>query len=716
MDSKLLSLRLDRINNQRNSLSVEDMLMLVTEDRPDLKKGFFSRLFTVNVPQKWIFYSQTSEEIAISLRYITLIENIFIQHYSGYAKNYAWFEQCVLFKLKYQASFHCSAFINQHLKTIQSSANLQLSLDILKILFEREPNGITHLALAQGYKQAKNYAYAISLYEQYFETYTYHECLYFEYIECLIERRSSVYNSSLGLFNDLQYALYLLSKISGVQDKKAYRALINHAVTGLMPEKILATRAEETNFFADMGRGLNNFSKWLGTELGGRESEIPYSKGIIASAPQLLKNPEVVDFLKKDEKAQKALEKILDDKGVKLTASLAASAYSAGLIWDYAHIDSSVLDALSFASKGHPENFNALQGISEEALEKAGAVTRLTGYVAEQQVAMNLQSQGHVVELPSAANQAGYDLIVDGTPMQVKCSMDADYVLSHFDKYPDIPVIVNSELAEQLGEHPMVMIDPALTYDAVKETTNLSLEQIAEFDSLADALPIPALTIAFAAYRNFGELDAGNIDGKKYLENVGKETAVIAGGAMVGKVILGTVGGLVAGPVGVALAGGLGAYIGGVAGSAGANSMNREKLCDQRDIVVNLLVQFSSWFTQNLLNYRVKVLQDQLGKFEHYLSNDREAYIELSSTLFSYQFEMYSRALDLQHWLMLKIQQGNDMEKVQAGWVALNASSSFMSTTLRQKVQEINRELEIYKQLANPEAQSSSVPCLTTAS
>ncbi|MFX6540423.1 glycine zipper family protein, partial [Acinetobacter baumannii] len=130
---------------------------------------------------------------------------------------------------------------------------------------------------------------------------------------------------------------------------------------------------------------------------------------------------------------------------LKVGVGLTASAYSLGLIWDYAHIDPSVLDALSFASKGNPENLNTLQDISANTLDSAGAVTRLTGYVAEQQVALNLQQQGHTVEFPDSANQAGYDLIVDGTPMQVKCSMDADYVLSHFDKYPDIPVIVNSE-------------------------------------------------------------------------------------------------------------------------------------------------------------------------------------------------------------------------------------------------------------------------------
>ncbi|MFX5157811.1 glycine zipper family protein, partial [Acinetobacter baumannii] len=86
------------------------------------------------------------------------------------------------------------------------------------------------------------------------------------------------------------------------------------------------------------------------------DSQIPYSEGIIASAPKLLKNKKIVECLNQNQKAQKELEKILSDQGLKVGVGLTASAYSLGLIWDYAHIDPSVLDALSFASKGNPEN------------------------------------------------------------------------------------------------------------------------------------------------------------------------------------------------------------------------------------------------------------------------------------------------------------------------------------------------------------------------
>lgn len=713
MNSKLLNMRLDRIESQKSSLSAEDMLILVTDDQANLNRGFFSRLFTVNVPEKWNFYYANSDQIGISLRFIDFIENTLIHHYSSHAKGYAWFEQCLLFRLKYQATINISQVVNKELKKIEQCKNRQLRRDILKILFDKLPNASTTCALASACKADQLYNDAVIIFELYFSQYTYFEEVYFDYIETLILRSNKYYKREQGEFSDLEYALYLLVSMQSIVNKVRHQYNIEQILQLTLPQKILASRAELTNIFADMGRGLNSFSKGLGNVFGGRESEIPQSKGVIASAPKLLNNLEIVSHLEKNKKAQKELEKILGDKGSHLSIGLSATVYSLGLIWNYAHIEPSVLGALTFASKGNPESFNTLQDVSASTLGSADAMNRLSGYVAEQQVAYNLQAQGHIVEFPTTANQAGYDLIVDGNPIQVKCSMDANYVLHHFDKYPDIPVIVNSELAEKLGDHPLVMIDPLLSYTSVQESTNTSLDYISEFDGIADVLPIPIFTVAFAAYRNYGELNAGKINSHKYLENVGKETAVVAGGALAGKMIGGAIGAL-GGPVGIAIGGGLGAYIGGVAGSTGANTLNREALCNQRDVVVELLIQFATWFNTSLLSYRLKVLERQLNAFERNLIANNQ-HIILAGVLFSYQYETYSRASQLYDWLSSKLSLGNEMEKVQAGWVALEESSNFMSVELKPKIDEINRQLEIYRQLANPDTGVASVPQLKLA-
>ncbi|WDM39569.1 glycine zipper family protein [Acinetobacter nosocomialis] len=703
MNFKLLKVRLDRIKTQKHTLTPEDMLMLVTQEKADLNSGFFSRLFSVTIPQKWEFSINSSEEIGVALELVELIETVFIPHYQGHAKNYAWLEQCILFKLKHQASMNISELVSRYLSKIEKSEHLQISREILKILFEREPSNAVIKAQAIVYKRSQIYTSAIEKFEYYFEHCSYQETLYFDYLECLIMRKNVIYNQEKGEFGDLQYAVYLLCSIDDAKDRALQGNLLNRAITALLPEDVIATRPEDTNFLADMGRGLNSFSKGVGTFFGGRDSQIPYSEGIIASAPKLLKNKKIVECLNQNQKAQKELEKILSDQGLKVGVGLTASAYSLGLIWDYAHIDPSVLDALSFASKGNPENLNTLQDISANTLDSAGAVTRLTGYVAEQQVALNLQQQGHTVEFPDSANQAGYDLIVDGTPMQVKCSMDADYVLSHFDKYPDIPVIVNSELAEQLGNHPMVLVDTTLSYEAVQETTGVGLEQVSDFADVGDMLPIPLLTIGLAAYRNYGDFNSGKVDGEQYLKNVGKETAAIAGGAMTGSMLLGALAGLATGGVGVIVASGIGAYMGGVAGSTGANSMNREALCNQRDIVVKLLIEFAAWFNENLLVHRTNVLFKQLQSFETHMLNNADRIITFSTLLIN-QHEAYMRAYHLNQWILHKLQKGNEMEKVQAGWVAIDESSNFISVDLQPKINEINRQLEIYRELAKPDS------------
>lgn len=54
----------------------------------------------------------------------------------------------------------------------------------------------------------------------------------------------------------------------------------------------------------------------------------------------------------------------------------------------------------------------------------AGAMERLEGYTAERIVAAHLVAQGHIVEFADIPNQEGWDILVDGHPIQVKCVMD----------------------------------------------------------------------------------------------------------------------------------------------------------------------------------------------------------------------------------------------------------------------------------------------------
>jgi hypothetical protein len=117
-------------------------------------------------------------------------------------------------------------------------------------------------------------------------------------------------------------------------------------------------------------------------------------------------------------------------------------------------IDPTVLKAADFSRTEKIESVLDFSVFSQkwdstEAASKLGFENNLQGYVAEQFVLARLVQAGHSVELPATSNMAGFDLIVDGAPVQVKCGQSLGLLSEHFEKYPDIPVIANSELVEK---------------------------------------------------------------------------------------------------------------------------------------------------------------------------------------------------------------------------------------------------------------------------
>lgn len=697
LETVVLFERITKVEQQRRILTTEDKLNLLTQQNAKSSKGFFTTKSSLIPLKDWHFPCRDQVEIEYSKRLIDIIIDDLTPAYLDHATNYYWYEQCLRFLLKYSEQDITQNHIARYIKKLKECKNNSLKTELLRKFQILNPCVSNSLSLAKDLQNNQLWSGAIQEYQWLLlQDYKCTSEDFFDFSECLIFRNSQ-YD---GECTDAQMALSILINISSNQQR--HESLIDQAVTLILPKDIIIKRGTDTHLFSDIGRGLNHFGKSLGGTLGGRESEIPYSECIIASAPTLLKNDEIAQNLDNDRKLQYSFDQIFSDIGVKVPIGVASASYSVGLLWNYSQIDMTVLNALTFASKGQPEQFATLQEIAGTTLESVGTMIRLSGYVAEQQVAYNLIQQGHTVEFPDTANQVGFDLLVDGQAMQVKNTLSSDYVLQHIEKNPDIPVIVNQELAESLGEHPSVFIDSGLSHAHVNQTMIESLEHIDQFDSIADFLPIPFMTLGLAAYRNYNDFGSRQIDSRQYFENIGKETVAIAGGAIAGKVILGTIGGIVAGPVGIALAGGLGAYIGGVAGSTGANMLNREKLCDQRDRVVSLLIEFAEWFNIVLLHYRVKQNLLYFQKIKGELTETQQS-LSLSMTFIAYQFEVYLHAHYLEQWIEAKLK-GNQSEQVQAGWVALQQSEYFLSTELRRKVAEINQALKKYKQILNPES------------
>lgn len=248
----------------------------------------------------------------------------------------------------------------------------------------------------------------------------------------------------------------------------------------------------------------------------------------------------------------------------------------ADFLYDYLRLDPTVMEGVDFASSldlSSPFSF-ALFAAEQSSLMAEGAgdsIHRLKGYVAERLVAHNLSAAGHDVSFPEASNQAGYDLLVDGQPFQVKCTSSPEHVLEHLESYPDIPVIVNSELAESLSGTPGVYIDAALSNE---EATKLTEEGLQSGADLLD-LEIPWIAMAISASVEIKDLYHSRTGFSDALINIASDTA--------GRTVLGVVcasataatGAIFFGPAGAVIGNLTGGVFGGVYGKKVAQFARR---------------------------------------------------------------------------------------------------------------------------------------------
>ena len=185
-----------------------------------------------------------------------------------------------------------------------------------------------------------------------------------------------------------------------------------------------------------------------------------------------------------------------------------------------------------------------------------GADIALRGFAAEQLVLGNLIAQGHHVALPNGSSNPGFDLIVDGREVQVKCGENLALLREHFEKYPDIPVIANAELVEKVSDEPWAELVTALDgfeLMIVEEMTKGAVASgiaLAEMDALIAAIGVGAIRGAVAVFR--GEIRAGDLPAWLVVDTALRGTLVILGGnagGFVGLVAIGPAGALVLGPV-----------------------------------------------------------------------------------------------------------------------------------------------------------------------
>lgn len=659
--------------------------------------------------KNWGFTCANEKTLKISLALCEIIKHRIAPDMAAIAKQNLWYEQCALFELKNSKNDIDYKFIHQHVEF-----NNQYSYNIGLALFEQTQDLETlkyliKACIHHGKKDDSVYYSHCALNK--------FKGIVSEDQETEIKRLfiQSLTNRNAKRFtckdvdlpyeiSDAQYALNLTMRTTF---RGRNLPPSEKVIDSILTDEFKEGRGEATNIFGDMGRGLKRFSKGLGKTLGGSDSEIPHSPAIINSVPKMLDFNQVTKAIGQSNAINKELEKLLSNKQRDAAITAMGLSITGSMIWTYSQIDRTVLDAISFASAGNPDNFFDLQEIAKEAIGSEGAITRLTGYVAEQKVAFDLASSGQTVEFPDAANQVGYDLLVNGEPFQVKNSLDADYVLNHLDTYPDIPVFVNRELAEALGDNPMIIPVDSLSFNEVQEITASSFEALDNFGSAMDLIPIPIFAIGFSAYNNFSAYNKGIITGGHYFKNVGVEAASMAGGAAIGQAVLGGVGAVFGGPVGYAVGTGLGGVIGGMAGSTAADAINKPALCNQREVVVKELTEFARWFNKSLIEPKLESSKNRRDEVREVAKNF-DITSPMTSSFYAYHHEAYERLSKINQWFNKALTSDNESLKTNAGWVALDLSKNFVSAELNKRIAEVNKQLQKYEKIKNPPAKSTA--------
>lgn len=229
------------------------------------------------------------------------------------------------------------------------------------------------------------------------------------------------------------------------------------------------------------------------------------------------------------------------------------------------------------------------------------SLNKLMGHLAEPEVAAHLESLGIQVDMPDASNQAGWDLILNGEHMvNVKTVADADALTGHFEQYPDVPVIVPSDMdgipdqaihldsagsIDQLltrsvadGEGNSVIVDHALEQSAMIEHAEKVSDALLGNVDIADVTGIPLITLALSGFREVGLLSENKTSVGNAVKNLSLDVAGTGGGAAGGALIGAEIGSLIMPGVGTAVGGFLGAIGGAITGKSATDWVKHEPL------------------------------------------------------------------------------------------------------------------------------------------
>jgi hypothetical protein len=261
-----------------------------------------------------------------------------------------------------------------------------------------------------------------------------------------------------------------------------------------------------------------------------------------------------------------ALHQILFAKnGGNASEALIVGGLTAGdILYDAAAIDPTVLRAADFSRSEEISDIFDFGIFSDRigsmAVESvAGAGNNLRGYVAEQIVATRLVEQGHVVTFPDTSNNPGFDLLVDGHAFQVKCLAGISGLREHFEKYPDMPVFANSELAEAVAATAESWAGKVFYVEGFdREITDFIMEAALDAGASLGDMDVPYFAVAVSTAKNLfgwwqGRIPLADLPFSVVLDGAVKGGLATAGGFsgnILGMLLFGPAGALIFGGVG----------------------------------------------------------------------------------------------------------------------------------------------------------------------
>ena len=266
-----------------------------------------------------------------------------------------------------------------------------------------------------------------------------------------------------------------------------------------------------------------------------------------------------------------------------------ATIYVGDLLYDIIRVDPRVLEGIDFLRKEDLSSvlkFGKQEIIdrSEKSVESLeGLHSSYLGYTFERVVALDFRQKGSEVEFPAKANQSGYDLIINGEKFQVKTQGDGiDIIEKHFEKYPNIKIIVNSEAYEKFvqkyPEKTDLIINSGFSHEEtkniVKESTDSAVEIFEDNNLFGSAIPeILGIVSIISIGKNFMGWARGNTD----IETAFKNVAIDSVGKFAGAGVGAKIGSFFLPPFGTLVGGTLGFIF----GTSLANEYKIENYCSK---------------------------------------------------------------------------------------------------------------------------------------